>query len=210
MAKKNHFYVVWNGRETGIFKSWDACKAQVDGYAGAQYKGFEHRHEAERAWRGDYCDYVTSNPFNQPTAATLRRMSKPIPDSYAVDAACSGNPGRLEYRGVYTDTGKELFRQGPYPNGTNNIGEFLAIVHALALLKRQQSTIPIYSDSEIALDWVASGRCRTKLKPMENNAELFQLIARAERWLQENTYANQILKWQTDIWGEIPADFGRK
>lgn len=210
MAKKKHFYVVWKGRETGIFESWDACKAQVDGYSGAQYKGFEHRHEAERALRGDYREYVTSNPFNQPAAATLRRMRMPIPDSYAVDAACSGNPGVLEYRGVYTSTGKEIFRQGPYPNGTINIGEFLAIVHALELLKRQQSTIPIYSDSQIALDWVASGRCHTSLKPAEDNAELFDLIARAETWLQENTYPNQILKWHTDIWGEIPADFGRK
>ncbi len=210
MAKKKHFYVVWKGRETGIFESWDACKAQVEGYAGAQYKGFEHRHEAECALRGDYREYVTGNPFNQPATATLQPMSRPIPDSYAVDAACSRNPGVLEYRGVHTDTGEELFRQGPYPNGTSNIGEFLAIVHALALLKRQQSTIPIYSDSEIALDWVAIGRCRTSLKPAEDNAELFDLIARAETWLQENTYTNQILKWQTDIWGEIPADFGRK
>lgn len=210
MAKKKHFYVVWKGRETGIFESWDACKAQVDGYAGAQYKGFEHRHEAECALRGDYCEYVMSNSINQPAVTTLQSMSTLIPDSYAVDAACSRNPGVLEYRGVYTDTGEELFRQGPYPNGTSNIGEFLAIVHALALLKRQQSTIPIYSDSEIALDWVASRRCRTRLKPTEDNTELFRLIARAEKWLQENTYTNQILKWQTDIWGEIPADFGRK
>ena len=134
----------------------------------------------------------------------------PITPSLAVDAACSGNPGTLEYRGVDTETKQQHFHQGPFPEGTNNIGEFLAIVHGLALLKRQNSDIPIYSDSKIAINWVKAKWCRTNLDQTENNTELFTLIDRAEQWLKNNTYPNKILKWDTPLWGEIPADFGRK
>jgi ribonuclease HI len=133
-----------------------------------------------------------------------------VANGYAVDAACSGNPGFLEYRCVHYTTGEEIFRKGPYENGTNNVGEFLAIVHALALFKRKKITAPIYSDSETAIDWVESRRCRTKLEMHESNAELFWVIDRAEKWLLENDYENRVLKWHTEVWGEIPADFGRK
>jgi len=131
-------------------------------------------------------------------------------ESISVDAACSGNPGMLEYRGVYTKTGKEIFHQGPFRNGTNNIGEFLAIVHALALLKQKNSQLPLYSDSRTALKWVQQKKAKTKLEKNEENEYLFELIARAENWLQNNEYSTPLLKWETEAWGEIPADFGRK
>lgn len=121
-----------------------------------------------------------------------------------------GNPGIMEYRGVYVQTGQEVFKVGPYHDGTNNIGEFLAIVHGLALLKQKGSNIPIYSDSKIAQKWVRDGKCRTTLAPTSRNAELLGLVARAEKWLATNTYTNPIIKWKTKQWGEIPADFGRK
>jgi ribonuclease HI len=130
--------------------------------------------------------------------------------SLSVDAACSGNPGVMEYRGVDTATGREIFRMGPYPDGTNNVGEFLALVHGLSLLKKHNSNLPIYSDSVSAMAWVRAKQCKTKLMRTERNIPLFDLIARAERWLQTNTYTNKILKWDTPNWGEIPADFGRK
>jgi ribonuclease HI len=126
-----------------------------------------------------------------------------------VDAACSGNPGQMEYRGVYLATGEEIFHFGPIL-GTNNIGEFLAIVHALALLKKQQSNIPIYSDSRNALLWIKQKKCKTKLERMADTAEVFEMIERAEKWLQSNSYNNTLIKWETSQWGEIPADFGRK
>jgi ribonuclease HI len=127
-----------------------------------------------------------------------------------VDAACTGNPGPMEYRCVHTSTGKQLFHQGPFENGSNNIGEFLAIVHALALFKKRGIDAPIYSDSETALSWVKKKRCKTKLIKDESNTIIFDLIARADNWLVENPYDNTLLKWDTNAWGEIPADFGRK
>lgn len=139
----------------------------------------------------------------------------PITDNYildalAVDAACSGNPGRMEYRGVLVRTKQEIFRIGPLEQGTNNIGEFLAIVHGLALQEKQGTNYPIYSDSVNAQLWVRQGVCKTKLERTEVNEPIFELIRRAEIWLHEHTFRVPIFKWDTKKWGEIPADFGRK
>ena len=122
---------------------------------------------------------------------------------------CSGNPGKMEYRGVYLPTGKQIFHYGPV-YGTNNIGEFLAIVHALALLKQKGLDMPVYSDSVNAISWVKQKKCKTKLPRNERTEALFQMIERAEKWLRENAYATPIRKWETEKWGEVPADFGRK
>ncbi|MGO3238753.1 MAG: RNase H family protein, partial [Psychroflexus halocasei] len=128
----------------------------------------------------------------------------------SVDAASSGNPGKMEYRGVITKTKEELFKIGPFEQGTNNIGEFLALVHGLAFLKSKNSQLAIYSDSKIAMSWVRQKKCKTKLQKNAKNAKVFELIKRAENWLKTNTYSTTILKWNTKEWGEIPADFGRK
>ena len=116
----------------------------------------------------------------------------------------------MEYRGVDTKTGAQIFHFGPLEDGTNNIGEFLAIVHALAMMKKEGSTFPIYSDSRTAQAWVRDRKCKTNLQRTARNGKIFELIARAEYWLQNNTYTNRIIKWKTEEWGEIPADFGRK
>jgi len=130
-------------------------------------------------------------------------------DAIAVDAACSGNPGPMEYRGVYLKTGEEIFHFGPV-KGTNNIGEFLAIVHALALLQQKGIEMTVYSDSKTAQCWVRQKRVKTTLKRTQETEKLFQLIERAENWLRTHSYTTPILKWKTEKWGEVPADFGRK
>lgn len=208
--KKKNFYVVWKGRKTGIFTTWEECKKQVENYPNAEYKSFFNRQLAEKAIKGSYPEYINFQELEPLTEDELHRIGEPIAKSYAVDASCIGSPGPLEYRCVHTTTRKEIFRRGPFTDGTNNIGEFLAIVHALALFKEKENTAPIYSDSKIAIDWVEKKKCRTKLAPTENNIELFELIERAEKWLRENNYENRVLKWWTEAWGENPADFGRK
>ncbi len=131
--------------------------------------------------------------------------------SISVDAACSGNPGIMEYQGVETNTKRRLFHQGPFRDGTNNIGEFLALVHGLGYLKKHgYDSVPIFTDSVTAMAWVRNKKAKTKLDRTAHNAILFDLIERAENWLKTNTYNNPILKWDTENWGEIPADFGRK
>lgn len=131
-------------------------------------------------------------------------------DALAVDAACSGNPGPMEYRGIDLATGEQVFHFGPV-RGTNNIGEFLAIVHALALLDQRGETMKtIYSDSYNAILWVNKRKCKTKLERNAKTEKLFEIIARAEKWLATHHYKNPIMKWETQKWGEVPADFGRK
>jgi ribonuclease HI len=203
MAKRK-YYVVWEGRSTGIFDSWAECLTMVQGYNGAKYKSFATREEACEAYRREYWDVVKGVPKVTKTAP------ENLPQGIAVDAACSGNPGRMEYRGVSTSTGKELFHQGIFEDSTNNIGEFLAIVHGLSYLKTNNIDCPLYSDSVSAISWVRNKKCKTKLLPTDKNAKSFELIARAERWLQTNEYSTRIIKWDTEHWGEIPADFGRK
>lgn len=206
MAKKK-FYVVWKGRQRGIFSSWEECEARVKGFTGAEYLGFESRALAEQAFRGTYEEFRDGKA----RAARLSRGGGgPQGDSIAVDAACSGNPGPVEYRGIHVGEGREVFRLGPIAGGTNNIGEFLGIVHALAYLRKKGSDWPIYSDSTQAIGWVKAKRCGTKLPRTEDNRKVFELIRSAEIWLEKFTYANEIRKWKTGEWGEIPADFGRK
>ncbi len=211
MAKKK-YYVVWKGKETGVFTSWNACKKQIDGFEGAQYKSFIDENEAELAFTKQFSDYRGKNT-KKPilSAAEKSKFGLPILESISVDAACSGNPGKMEYRGVLTHSKKEIFRKGPFKKGTNNIGEFLALVHGIALLKsKNMKNLPIYSDSKIAMGWIHKKRCNTKITFNTENKELLALIKRAEKWLQENSFKNPILKWETKAWGEIPADFGRK
>lgn len=130
-------------------------------------------------------------------------------DAWAVDAACSGNPGPMEYRGIDLATGQVVFHFGPM-HGTNNIGEFLAIVHALALMERHNIKKAIYSDSVNAMLWVKKHQCKTKLAHTPETRQLFDIIARAENWLNTHVYTTPIIKWETKKWGEVPADFGRK
>ena len=208
---KSKYYVVWIGYKPGVYSSWGDCKKQVDGFEGAKYKGFPTIELAESAFHDDFEKYLKKELLTPgKIVCSVPGIGIPDPDSISVDAACKGNPGILEYRGVDTRTGAELFRQGPFPEGTVNIGEFLAIVHALALLKKVDSSWPVYSDSKTAISWIKARGIKTKLKRNTKNKNLFALVDRAITWLNEKHWKNPVLKWETRYWGEIPADFGRK
>jgi ribonuclease HI len=211
MGKNKRYYVVWKGKRPGIYRDWEACKAQIEGFKGAQYKSFPSLPEAETAYNSNYSAYRG----NKKGAAVLSpqerlALGEPNYHSIAVDAASSGNPGKMEYRGVDTRSRRVLFKQGPFSMGTNNVGEFLAIVHGLAFLKERHSDRVLYSDSRTAIGWVRKKKCNTKLASVEANSTLFELIGRAEEWLRKNSYTTPVVKWETRAWGEIPADFGRK
>lgn len=211
MAKKKKYYVVWKGKKPGIYETWEACKAMISGFEGAQYKAFSTFAEAKTAFDKTFSDYKGKKPLEKTLSKEqLALIGAPNLHSIAVDAASSGNPGKMEYRGVDVKTGETLFAMGPFEQGTNNIGEFLALVHGLAFLKQHNNDRIIYSDSRIAIGWVKKKVCRTKLKQGEKNEELFKLIDRAEEWLRKTSFSTPIVKWETKAWGEIPADFGRK
>ena len=180
MAKK--YYVVWEGKKRGVFTSWNVCKKNIDGYPGAKYKSFADKDLAEKAFKASYEEYKgVSTKKKELTAKEKEAYGKPQLNTIAVDAACSGNPGLMEYRGVATSTSTQLFIQGPYKSGTNNVGEFLALVHGLAWLQqKKQPTMPIYSDSRIAISWVKQRKCKTKLPINKETEILFDLINRSE------------------------------
>lgn len=211
MAKKEKFYVVWEGHRPGIYTTWTDCQLSIKGYSGAKYKSFDTFAMAKKAFNGDYNDYKKKKEAPKTLSAfELRKYGEPNLYSIAVDAASSGNPGKMEYRGVDTQTKKQLFHQGPFLQGTNNIGEFLALVHGLAYLKKKGSDRILYTDSKIAMGWVRKKTCNTKLKRTVKNKHMFELVDRAILWLRNNKYKTKIEKWETKAWGEIPADFGRK
>ncbi len=205
------YYVVWVGKKPGVYRSWAKCYAQVKKFEGAKFKSFFTLQQAEEAFKGKMADYIgKKTPLKPLTKEQEILIGKPLLESISVDAACSGNPGKMEYRGVYTKNGKEIFHNGPFENSTQNIGEFLAIVHGLAFLKQKKSSLPLYSDSLTAMKWVKAIKVKTKLKQADNNQKIFELIDSAVKWLENNRYENRVIKWKTKYWGEISADFGRK
>ena len=200
---KQKYYVVWKGNNPGVYKSWEKCREEIKNIKGALFKSFGDIEEAHKAYEMGYDEYKKNSLKNHV-------LDSPELNSISVDAASSGNPGIMEYQGVDTKTKEVLFKMGPFNNATNNIGEFLALVHGIAILEKDLKKKIIYSDSITAMSWVRKKRCQTKLTRSKENEEVFILVERAILWLKENKYSAIIKKWETKNWGEIPADFGRK
>jgi ribonuclease HI len=211
MAKlKQKWYVVLKGNKPGIYTLWEDARQQVMGFPAAVYKSFESQNEAEMAWKTGA--FLSSSPkASSTTSAGKRKFSKPYPSGQflVVDAACSGVPGPTEYQGFLMPEKQKLFAIDA-GWGTNNLGEFLAIVHALAYLKKLGSSLPVYSDSATAISWVRNKLIKSTLPRDKKTQAVWQLADRALLWLKENSYANPVCKWETESWGENPADFGRK
>ncbi len=214
MSVKKKYYVVWEGHATGVFDSWEECQLQVTGYPGAKFKSFNTADEAVAAYRGDpaaQLDIIRNIATHSAPVVNYAAIPEIKLDAIAVDAACSRNPGPVEYRGVWVRTGQQLFHVGPLAGGTNNIGEFCALIHALALCARKgRPDIPIYSDSRTAQSWLRNHKVKTTLTPTAENVQIRSILSRAIAWMDTHPITNPILKWDTEAWGEIPADFGRK
>lgn len=219
MAKKKRFYVVWSGRNPGVYDDWDDAREQIENFPGAKYKGFDSPAAAAEAFRAGMKESGELGALLLGARADRKAKSpgrswQQFPEidrtAWAVDASCMGNPGRMEYQGVDLATGKTIFRIGPFDDATNNIGEFLAIVHAMALMEKRGEQHLLYSDSRTAIGWVSRRHVRTTLKQTPRNGEVFDLLTRALKWLLTHTFRTRIVKWDTENWGEIPADFGRK
>lgn len=213
MAKQK-YYVVWSGRKPGIYTNWSECQNQVNKFVGAKFKAFDSQSEAERAYqKGWELHWGSSSqkPEEKKSGQVLADSQEEIDyNSISVDVGTRGNPGPVEYKGVDTRTGETLFSYGPIAKGTNNLGEFLAIVHALEYLAKMNSSKTVYSDSVNAIKWVQQKKVSTTLERDASTREIWYLVDRAVQWLQTTPYDNKILKWQTRLWGEIKADYGRK
>jgi ribonuclease HI len=200
------YYVVWTGRKRGVFASWASCSRSVFKFPGAKYRSFKTLVAARAAY--------AHGPIAK--AAPLWTTAKPGPvlPCIAVDASCRGPPGPTEFRGVMLLTpvapaGEVIFQSPVYKMGTNNIGEFLAIVRALMWLEQTNQDMAIYSDSAVAIAWIKNGRASSQMEGVSE--DLKDELLKAEGWLviHANTIT-RIHKWDTRAWGEIPADYGRK
>ncbi len=201
------YYVVWVGREPGIYTNWSQCQEQIEGFPKAQYKKFSSLSEANEAFaKGAPQDYYESKTIRAVTPQSEAYEKNAL----AVDAACSGNPGRMEFQGVWLHNGELAFHFGPFEDATNNIGEFLALCRGLYEVMTKHPDFILYSDSRNAISWVMGGQCKTKLKENDKNKEVFDMVRASEAWLKQYGIRVKIQKWNTKEWGEIPADFGRK
>jgi len=204
------FYAVRKWKKIWIFESRDECKDSVNWFSDAKYKWFSSREDAEKAqkeWWEKYYEVKNVVKKEKVSNDDIPFFAKSI----AVDAACSGNPWEMEYRWIDLQTWEEIFHE-KFKIWTNNIGEFLAIVHWLNYLKDKGDKV-IYSDSRIAISRVNQWKCKTQIKIDEWNPDferILKTVERAEKWLKENWINNKILKWNTEEWWEIPADFWRK
>jgi len=212
LAGKKKYYVVWNGVTPGIYENWAECKLQIQGYPGAKYKSFKTKAAAEDAFVAGANESIVrkarSTDKNNDYKDFLSEIDLP---SISVDAACSGNPGIVEYQGVDTESKIVFFKKGPFNKGTNNLGEFLALIHALAYLKKKGDLkMTVYSDSRTAMSWLRNKKVKTTFFNKYKNDTLLEVLNRAVEWMNQNPTYNPVKKWDTAKWGEIPADFGRK
>lgn len=220
------YYVVFRGHNPGVYDDWEEVKLQTQGFPNALFKGYASPEEASEAYRNFTGSEDRDELFKLISHSSVKGGDSPGPidfskdpslrnpeidwDAWAVDASCLGNPGVMEYRGVNLKDGKEIFRVGPFNDATNNIGEYLALVHAMALMAQKGEWHNIYSDSATAMSWWRKHKVNTRLSPTPRNEKVFELLARASVWVNNHSFPYKVMKWQTDRWGEIPADFGRK
>jgi ribonuclease HI len=211
-SRKRKYYVVWQGHAPGVYASWAECERAIRGYSQAKYRAFPTAEAAKLALAEGPDAYWGTGKFVSPlSAAELAAIGQPIPESLCVDAAWNAETKVMEYRGVWLHDRSLAFSQGPFAQATNNLGEFLAIVHALAMLSKDANSAPVYSDSRVAINWVLDREVRSRnMAKGETGERVNNLVRRALDWLAANTYPNKILKWETQAWGEVPADYGRK
>jgi ribonuclease HI len=165
MAQK--YYVVWSGRQTGVFTDWAATQRAVDKYAGARFKSFPTRAEAEQAFgRGDDASIAPKTTGRQRAGAPDSERSAAHPSrqfdvSIYCDGACEPNPGNAGSGIVVYRAGKlaQLWFGLYNPMGTNNTAELNALYHALRMAEAEitaGNTVEVCSDSAYSINCIRS------------------------------------------------------
>jgi ribonuclease HI len=211
-SSKKKYYVVWIGFAPGVYETWAECEAAIKGFSNHKFKTFPTLESAQKAFaEGPEKHWGVVKSVSSLSEEDLATIGQPVTHSMCVDATWNTETRIMEYRGIWFHDRTEVFRIGPLENATINMGEFLAIVHALALMKKQSRDWPIYSDSQVGRHWVCNkGIGSEYIQQSETSDQVKSLLERAVRWLNENEFKNEIRKWETAVWGENPADFGRK
>ena len=209
MASK--YYVVWHGREPGIFTDWSGCKAQVDGFAGARYKSFKTKAEAEAAFQGGKNGSPSKNSSGSTqtkkrsngqsvktyTAKEVEALS--IETKIYTDGGCEPNPGNAgSGLALYRNNQIEELWYGLYnPHGTNNTAELNALHQALIMAQKELDlgrSVAIFCDSKYsiqcvtqwAVNWQKKGwkKASGEIKNLELIKQMFALHQKLKDRLQ--------------------------
>jgi len=167
VAKK--FYVVWHGREPGIYTDWESCRKQVDKFNGARYKSFPTREEAEAAFNGTKSTASKTAgrapARRRPAARTVKTYSAAeieameVPVKIFTDGGCEPNPGKAGSGvALYRDGELEELWYGLYtPHGTNNTAELGALYRGLKLAEGERAagrSVALFCDSKYAVQCI--------------------------------------------------------
>lgn len=211
---KNKFYVVWKGRETGVFTDWTEVSKLIKGFRNAEYKGFANKESAE-------LEFQLGSPSGRSKINEVKVSEKPegassktkAPDyeCLTVDGSYLGSKNMMQYRCVWNASGEEVFGTKPILGGNQNIAEFLALVGAMKYrVVTKQYDLHIYSDSKTALSWVRNKKIKSTYDLGQLDEIVQNRIYGALEFISKSGVAKNLFKWESALWGEIPADYGRK
>ena len=185
MAKK--FYVIWQGRETGIFTDWSTCKKHVDGFTGAKYKSFKTLSEAEAALQQNSQSHASPSATKD-TISTKKKIATHVVKTYTAkevamlpintkiftDGGCEPNPGKAgSGMAVYRHDVIDELWYGLYNQfGTNNTAELNAFHQALIMAKKEISkgvSVAIFCDSKYSIQCITQWAVNWQKKGWKKN-----------------------------------------
>ncbi len=175
MAAKK-YYVIWIGRQPGIYTTWSEAERQVKGFPNAKYKSFPSQETATQAYAGGSTKATTvvrkPSTSSQKKGTVKTASSANIFDADVVifcDGACDPNPGKSGTGiAVYHDKELQQLWYGLYnPAGTNNTAELLGLFHSLLIAKEEvlkDKSVTIHCDSKYSIDCVTKWAFSWKTK----------------------------------------------
>ncbi len=148
MAKK--FYVVRKGKTPGIYENWADCKAQVDGFSGADFKSFLTLEEAKV--------YYGHSTDGNPEKLDIEALDEISAIAY-VDGSYNVSTKEFSYGVVFIAKGKEIEFSQKGENEElalmrNVAGEIKGAEAAMRYaLENQYKKLTIYHDYEGISKW---------------------------------------------------------
>jgi len=203
------YYVVWKGRETGIFTDWGTCKKHIDHFPGARYKSFKTLIEAESAFKGRPASGGAASRragassgvkkkagIRTYTASDIEKMS--IDTKIYTDGGCEPNPGEAGSGiAVYRSEKIDELWYGLYnPNGTNNTAELNALHQALMISEDEISkkrSVAIFCDSKYSIQCVTQWAAGWEKKGWKKaGGEIKNLVLIQEMFALYQTLKNNV------------------
>lgn len=128
-------------------------------------------------------------------------------DKIIVHSTANTKTKRMAYKGFNESTNKWIFKVKYKGYCTQNVADFMAIVHALHYCKINNIDLPIYNDNLVAIKWVKDKKVNSLLIKTKENHELFQSFENALVILKQNDFLNPILFWKKKELGNIKNPF---